>query len=131
MKKSITLITSLFFLTISPPNFADWTRVSTTPYGDGSWVDFESIRKHGGYVYYWDMQNYLQPLGDAGVLSTTAYNQGDCGLFRFKILSFNSYKQPKGEGAPNTYSPKNPEWKYPTPTSSYALALKAICAYQQ
>ena len=41
---------------------ADWKKVSST--GGGAYtfyVDFERIRKHGGYVYYWYMRDYLKP----------------------------------------------------------------------
>jgi len=44
----------------SSTSFAEWTKVSenvsTTFY-----VDFERIRKHGGYVYFLWLSDYLKP----------------------------------------------------------------------
>ena len=65
--------------------------------GDIFYVDFERIRKHGGYVYWWDLSDLLKPT-ETGMSSAKVYRQGDCKLFRYKSLSFSSYKEPMGGG---------------------------------
>ena len=57
------------------------------------------------------------------------YVQGDCKMFRFLPLSFSHHEEPMGQGAGDSNSPKNPEWKYPTPNSVGETALKSICTY--
>jgi hypothetical protein len=51
--KKLTLLTVLIFsLMFSSTSFADWTKVSSSGGGANTfYVDFERIRKHGGYVY--------------------------------------------------------------------------------
>jgi len=92
------------------------------------YVDFERIRKVDGYVYYWFLLGYLKPTKD-GDLSAKGYNQGDCKLFRFKVLSSSFHTQPMGGGKPSlSGSLKNPEWSYPPPNSSNETILKSVCS---
>ena len=43
----------------SSASFADWTKVGENVSGDTFYVDLERIRKHGGFVYYWSMTDYI------------------------------------------------------------------------
>ena len=61
-------------------------------------MDFERIRKHGGYVYYWDLGDYLTPKGNFKNLSVINYNQVDCVLMRRKNLTQTQYKGKMGTG---------------------------------
>ena len=40
--------------------------------GDTFYVDFERIRKHGGYVYFWYLWDLLKPT-NRGILSDKTY----------------------------------------------------------
>ena len=127
--KKLTLLTALIFTVMfSSTSFADWTKVGEN--ADATfYVDFERIRKHGGYVYWWVLGDYLKPT-ELGHLSGKLYNQGDCKLFRYKILSDSYYKEPMGGGTPSTSSNKpDKEWNYPPPDSSTEVALKAVCEF--
>jgi hypothetical protein len=125
MKK---LILILLFSTVmfSSPSYAGWTRVSESVNGDKIYVDFERIRKHDGYVYWWMLVDLLKPT-KYGDLSSKGYNQGDCKLFRYKYLSTSYHKEPMGKGSGDDISPKNPEWDYPPPNSSVEEILKHVC----
>ena len=117
------LFTSVFF---SSPAYAKWTKVDENASGTTFYVDYERIRKHGGYVYFWLLGDYLKP-SPQGDLSSKRYNQGDCKLFRFKSLSFSFHKEPMGGGTGETGNPKNPEWDYPSPNSVNEILLKQVC----
>ena len=126
-----TLLTVIVLTVLPTPVFAEWTWVSQNVDGTTFYVDFERIRKHDGYVYYWELTDLLKP-SKYGHLSSKVYIQGDCELFRFKYLSFVHHKQPMGQGSAISeynYTPKNPEWIYPTPTSADEINLKRVCAY--
>ena len=129
MLRTILILTTLIFTVLfSSPSYSEWTKVSKSVDGTTFYVDFERIRKHGGYVYYWYLSDYLKPqLGD---LSAKTYHQGDCKLFRYKYLSFSFYTQPMGQGTPSTSSNKpDKNWKYPSPNSVSEHILKSVCAY--
>ena len=132
MRNLTLLLTALVFsltMMFSSPCFAEWTKVSENVDGTTSYVDFDGIRKVGGYVYFWVLTDYLKPkLGD---LSVKVYNQGDCKLFRGKPLSFYSYKEPMGGGTGDVSEPVKEVqgWMYPLPNSVDEIMLKSVCAY--
>jgi hypothetical protein len=61
--KTLLLIFTLLFSTVmfSSTSFAGWTKVSQNVRGDTFYVDFERIRKHDGFVYFWSLNDYLKP----------------------------------------------------------------------
>ena len=129
MKKRLLTFTLLFStLMFSSPSYGEWTKVVGDTEGTTYYVDFERIRKHGGYVYYWDLVDYLKPT-NYGRLSGKVYNQGDCKLFRFKFLSDTYYNTPMGRGEVASGSNKpDKNWNYPSPNSSSETILKTVCS---
>ena len=129
MMKSLTLIFALTLsVMFSSSGSAGWTKVGTFPDGDTFYVDFERIRKHGGYVYYWRLVDYLKPdkWGDS---SAQMYVQGDCKLLRSKTLAWSTYTRPMGRGDHSTFINKpNKNWTYPRPNSVSESDLKSVCA---
>ena len=128
MKKLTLLITLTVSMMFSPVCWGEWVKVSKNLDGSTHSVEFDRIRQHEGYVYFWEMIDYLTPQID-GFMSGEIYKQGDCEMFRFKSLSFTVYKEPMGGGTGDSYSPENPEWKYPPliPDSSFTV-LKSVCS---
>ena len=126
MKK---IIFTLLFSTLvfSSPSYADWTMVSTTD-GGTFYVDFDRIRKHDGYVYYWGLSDYLKP-SPWGDLSARNYNQGDCKVFRTKTLSASYYTDSMGNGTPSTSDSILGEWRYPVPNSAQEGTLNSVCSH--
>ena len=127
MKKLLILTTLIFTVMFSSPSYSEWKKVSKSVNGDVFYVDFERIRKHGGYVYFWRLSDYLKPKTQ-GTLSAKTYTQGDCKLFRFKTLSEVYYKQKMGRGTGKTNTQNNPKWGFPHPNSSYENILKSVCS---
>ena len=114
----------------SSSSYAGWTAVSegtgTTNSGNTFYVDFERIRKHDGYVYWWNLMDYLKP-SSTGRLSAKTYNQGDCKLFRYKRLSYSFHDEPMGTGAGEVQEPEQKGWRYPPPNSGDEIILKQVC----
>ena len=124
-----TLLIAIVLSLLSTPVFAGWTKVDENVDGNTYYVDFERIRKHGGYVYYWGLDDFLKPDKD-GDSSSKVYFQGDCKLFRHKYLSDSYHTQPMGGGTPSTSSKKpDKHWNYPPPNSIGEFILKRVCAY--
>ena len=129
MKTLLTIFTLVFTVMFSSASFAGWTKVTENSVGDTYYVDFERIRKHDGYVYFWRLSDYLKPT-TYGWLSAKVYIQGDCKLFRFKALSFSFHKEPMGGGGGDIPSipKKHQGWKYPPPESVDETLLKTVCS---
>ena len=127
--KKIILIFAFLFSTIiwSSKSFGEWEFVESSTDGTRTYIDFDKIRKHDGYVYFWALEDLLKPDQD-GDLSYINYYQGDCNLFRYKHLSASYYKQAMGEGTVNNVTDENPEWKDVNPNWIMATYLKLVCS---
>ena len=130
MKKLLLIFTLLFStLMFSTPSYGEWMEVSSSGNGEQTfYVDFDRIRKHGGYVYFWRLGDYLKP-NSAGNLSSELYFQGDCELFRYKGLNWFFHKEPMGEGPAQISNDADKEWNYPPPNSVDEIILKKVCEY--
>ncbi len=131
MKTLALILTLIFFsLMFSSTSFAGWTKVITNVSGDTFHVDFESIKKHGGYVYWWDLTDYFEP-SELEVLSAKTYHQGDCKTFRYKWLSMSFHREPMGGGTSEVIklNKKDKRWRDPPPPSSEEVILKSVCQY--
>ena len=127
MKKFIfTLLFST--LVFSSPSYADWTKTTGNVSGDNFYVDFDRIRKHDGYVYYWRLTDYLKPT-EYGDLSFKGYMQGDCKLFRFKKLSASYYTNSMCNGTPSNSDSIQTKWYYPSPNSANEVILNSVCSH--
>ena len=127
LPRLLSIFTLFFTLMFSSTSSAEWTEVAVTS-GDTFYVDFERTRKHDGYVYFWELIDFLKPLH--GTLSAKRYFQGDCKLFRSRDLSFSFHKEPMGGGTGQVLEPKGEQanWIYPTPNSVNETILKKICS---
>tara|TARA_Y100000816_G_C26005510_1_gene525483 strand:- start:201 stop:593 length:393 start_codon:yes stop_codon:yes gene_type:complete len=129
MKILLTISTLVFTVMFSSTSFAGWTKVSENVSGDTFYVDFERIRKHDGYVYFWKLIDFLKP-NPFGEVSSKTYEQGDCKLFRYKDLSVSYHKEPMGGGTGHNVpiSKKSESWKYPPPDSIIEFVLESVCS---
>ena len=135
MRKLTLILTTLIFSVMfsSSTSFAEWKKVSENVIGTTFYVDFERIKKHDGYVYFWVLTDYLKPDED-GNFSAKIYNQVDCKKFRYKWLSISGHKGPMGGGVRTDDGSGEPVeglkgWRYPPPDSSIETILKSVCAY--
>ncbi len=125
MKKITILLFSIF---ISFSSYGEWKKFGQNTDGSTFYIDIGTIKEHGGYVYYWILGDYLKP-SESGTMSGKAYYQGECGVNRYKTLSFMFYKQPMGGGTGDTQKPHDTDWRYPSPGSVSGYLLKYVCNY--
>lgn len=91
------------------------------------YVDFERKRKHDGYLYYWQLTDYIKPT-EHGDLSSKIYVQGDCKLFRYKYLSWSFHREPMGSGPGVVDNDSDKNWTYPAPNAITEFVLKSVCS---
>ncbi len=109
-------------------SYAGWTKIGTSEHGNTFYVDFERIRKHEGYVYWWELTDYLKP-NEIGRLSAIVYIQGDCKRLRYKFLSDSYHDKPMGGGKRMSSSNiPDKEWRYPSPNSVSEFVQKSVCS---
>ena len=130
MNRYTLILIFLFSLMFSSPSYSEWTKIGK---GGGSgnrgvnfYVDYETIRKVDGYVYFWRMKDRSKP--KYGNLSSKVHVQGDCKLFRIKRLSFSYHKEPMGGGTGRVDNVPDENWRDPHPNSANERLLKDICS---
>ena len=117
----------IFTLVFSPTSFADWTMVSKSETGRIYYVDLERIRKVDGFIYFWQMSDYLikDKFGD---LSNKVYIKADCELFRYQKLKYHWHKRPMARGDAEVDDPSDKSWQYPSPDSNIESVLITVCS---
>ena len=116
----------IFTLVFSPTSFADWTKVSEGG-GGVNYVDLERIRKDDGFVYFWQMVDFLKK-NEYGDLSVKIFTKGDCKLFRYQNLKFYFHKRPMARGDDEVEDSADLSWQYAPPNSNIENILTAVCS---
>jgi hypothetical protein len=125
--KKLTIL--LFSILISFNSFGEWKPVvSNVDYKDTFYVDFNRIKILNSTVLWWDLRDGPKPISDK-YFSTLAYSEGDCSYFRYKPLSLVFFTNRMGKGEKWNFTPKNKDWRYPSPGSSDEKILKSVCDY--
>ncbi len=128
MIKQVFVSAMLFSAVIcSTPSLAEWKKVGENVNGNNYYINFETIKKKNGYVYYWVMSDYLKPDKWKDMSSKTLY-EADCKTPKRERKIYATYHaQPMGKGEPSTVSPETRDWNYAPPDSVSELMLEIVC----
>jgi hypothetical protein len=128
MKKLLILLFSIF---ISFNCYGEWNKVATGSgdknNGDIFYIETDTIKENDGYVYFWQLSDYLLPL-QGTFMSSKVYKQGDCGIYRHKILSYIVYKESMGKDAGLQIEGED-EWIYNSSGTVAYIVLDYVCDY--
>jgi hypothetical protein len=125
MKKLTILLISIL---ISFNSYGKWTEVVESEGGDTMYIDTSTIKERNGYVYYWELTNWLKP-SKYGDMSYKAYVEVDCAMVRSKYLSAAFYTQHMTLGTFTSSPLTNEEWRYLSPGSVGAEKINYACNY--
>ena len=104
-----------------------WKKVAENELGS-YYVDFDSIKKKRGLIYYSDLIDFLEPFeGNASARNRYAV---DCENEKQTWLSFTAYGKSMGKGKVNSRSEPN-EVIYPKSNTIYFFIIKNICYYEK
>ena len=65
---------------LSLSSYGAWTKLIEDGDGDSYYIDFDTIEEKNGYVYWWQMRDYLKPSKGNKIVKTLT--KGDCGISR-------------------------------------------------
>jgi hypothetical protein len=124
--KKLTIL--LFSILISFSSYGEWTDVYKDKAGSGGTyhLDLDSFKKHNENVYWWQMWSYPKLVNNI-IFSVVRYQQGQCGIHRYKTLATYAHKQPMGEGKGEEVEDLPSKWVYPKPDTIYSLTLTTVC----
>ena len=121
-----TILFSILFL-FSVNGFAfNWKKVVEHSMGD-SYIDIDNIKKRNGLVYYWQLDDYLEP-PDVRFNSIISKFKVNCVEEKRTLMNETYYSQSMGKGR-IVFEDSANKIQYPKPQSiGYAL-MKSICNY--
>ena len=112
-------------------SYGEWSKVTTSIDENTFYIEVNTIREKNGYVYFWELVDYVIPLIDLAY-SAKNYIVTDCNLnsLRYKYLRDIYYSKPmlKGSIIDSSDIPDT-EWRYVGPESVFALELKSVCDF--
>ena len=124
MKLKLFLLLSVFFVFNC---YGGWAIITDDIDGNSYYIDTNSINKRDGFVYYWELVDYVEK-NQSGDMSDKAYYQGSCEQSRVKLLSVTYYNKPMANGAQKKHIPSNPIWDFPLYESSVGgYLLNFVC----
>ena len=125
MKKLLIL---LFSILISFNSYGEWTEITENVRGVKYYVDYETIKKNNGYLYYWGLDDYLEPLSDSDGprFSSILMYKVDCDTLSYKRLTATFYSGQMGKGASKNVS-GDEDWKNNPSGSAGAFIRNELC----
>jgi hypothetical protein len=123
--KKLTIL--LFSILISFNSYGEWTEVAENTTGDSFYIDNNTIKKHNGYTYYWELTNFKEPIGGK-YFSTKSYVKMNCELGKRLFIQIYFYNKPMGNDYDSSYTPDE-VWDYIPPGSTYSAVSRHVCNY--
>ncbi len=96
--------------------------------GDSFYLDFVTMRKDDRYVYWWELDNLVEPTFH-GSLSIKVYTLGDCKKDRVIMYDLIGYKEPMGRGRGVLNDDTFRDWIYPRPDLPGGIIRKNVCEH--
>ena len=118
----------IFILLFSSPSYAKWTKITATEDPDRTYyIDVGKVKKKDGYVYYWELSDYLKP-NEWKHMSSKTLMEGDCNIPRkARQIYANYHSQPMGNGSASMSSSEKLDWQYSVPNSVLERMLNFAC----
>jgi len=127
MKKILTL---LFSILISFNSYADWTLITVNDDDVSYYIDLETIKEKGVYVYYWELDDFPNPMiDDLPIISAKIRKQIDCFEDKMKSLGTHYYEKNMGEGDIYYSDDSEGSWVYPPPGTAFSSVVNYVCDY--
>ena len=108
----------------------NWKKVGENQSGDSYYVDVDNIKKHNGLIYYWRLDDLLEPI-------TGSLGYANSAISKFKVkcveekqtwLNGTYYSQSMGKGR-IVFEDSANKILYPKPQSVGYTVMKSVCNY--
>jgi len=125
MKKLLVL---LFSILISFNSYGEWRYITDNVNGTNYYIDYETIKENNGYLYFWQLDDYLEPLSDSDGprFSSILMYKVDCDSLSYKRLTATFYSGQMGKGTSKTIS-MDDDWLNSPSGSGGTLIRNELC----
>jgi len=120
-------------MVISSPAWAEWSLITTSDSGDTYYIDIETIRKSGGFIKVWELNNFSEKRNLAniqGVNSTRYRTEYDCKNERLRYLTLSAHSELDAKGKVLAQESKEGDWVELPPNTTGRLNMKMVCKFQ-
>ena len=122
-----TILFSILIL-FSINGFAfNWKMIGENTIGSSFYVDIDNIKKRNGLVYYWQLDDYLEP-PDVRFNSIISKFKVNCVEEKQTWLNGTYYSQSMGRRK-IIVEDNSDETQYPKPNSVGYIVMKSVCNY--
>ncbi|OLP16825.1 hypothetical protein BST81_19210 [Leptolyngbya sp. 'hensonii'] len=128
MKLALLLLTSFLLTCPLAAQAENWVWVDESTDGTRIYVDQDSIRRQGRFVWYWDLLRRKVP-DAAGALSTRTYRSAECNIGTIRNRKVLKYDRNHQLLRSQTHGDRGPLFKVEPNSLAYA-ALQFACDTQ-
>ena len=128
MRELASLISALLFILYPSTSFAEWIKFGEGDTdGNSRYIESKSIEKQNGYVYYWQLEDYLKR-DRFGDLSNISREEVDCNFpKKVRTISVSFFSQKMGAGPISESFTKTSNWMTPSPGTKLIYLLDKLC----
>ena len=113
-------------------SFDEWFWVSSNIAGNNYYLSIDTIKKLGGYVYYWQLDDLNEPIktkSGSRIYSAKKRMQVDCETESTRITVAHYYTGNLGQGKPWGTDNSTSDWLYPPPRTTFYALMEYVCDY--
>ena len=125
MSKLFLLKVIVFLSVLSSPCIAEWKKITGTE-NVKIYLNFKEIRKNDGLIYFWQLNDYSQPLRKK-IFSIKIYIRVNCKKNKFTPLIFSYHLEAMGVGKAEIKKNKEAKWISTKNNSSQKTIIRAAC----
>ena len=119
----------LVFVMIASPAWAGWEHVAGNIDGVRFLIDYETIRKDGNNVKFWQLVNYPKPetIGEVTYLSTRSRQEYDCKQEQRRVLTLTAFDNLNAGGKAVAKEEEPEKWSEIPPKTVVWEIMKKVC----
>ena len=114
---------------IASPAWAGWAHVAQDEDGARFLIDYQTIRKDGNIVKFWQLVNYQKAgtFGGVDYLSTLSRQEYDCKQEQKRVLTFTAFETWNANGKNIFVSDETGKWTEIPPETVVWEIMKKVC----
>jgi hypothetical protein len=115
-----------------PKSFDEWFWVASNVANNNYYLDISSIKKIGGYVYYWELDDLSEPIitqSGSRIYSAKKRLQVNCNDDSTRIRTAHYYTGNLGKGEFWGTDNTTQNWFYPPPRTTFNTLMEFVCDY--
>ena len=111
------------------PAWAGWEHAVQSEDGDRLLIDYQTIRKDGNKVKFWQLVNYQTPqaLGEVKYLSTRSRQEYDCKQEQKRVLTVTAFGNWNADGQVVIKEEETGKWQEIAPETVVWAIMKKVC----